>query len=61
MYTTNEDDGITKILSNMPEWIESHIATTDDDAGTSGLESQFIHSFKTVIGKMHTYIILSYC
>lgn len=51
MYTTNEDDGITKILSNMPEWIESHIATTDDEAGTSRLQSQFIHSFKTIIGQ----------
>ncbi|CAH1725498.1 unnamed protein product [Aphis gossypii] len=51
MYTTNEDDGITKILSNMPEWIGSHITTTDDDAGTSRLQSQLIHSFKTVTGQ----------
>uniref|UniRef100_A0A2H8TZF4 Apolipophorin n=1 Tax=Melanaphis sacchari TaxID=742174 RepID=A0A2H8TZF4_9HEMI len=51
MYTTNEDDSYEKVLSDMPEWKETQITTTDDDSKTSRLQSQLIQSFKKVTGQ----------
>lgn len=51
MYTTNEDDGYTQILSNVPEWTQSQTVTADVE--TKRLPSQLIHSFNKVMGKMY--------
>jgi len=55
MYTTNNDDGYTKLLSDIPK-LEKSQTTTEPE--TSTLQSQLMHSFRKVMGMMHT---LSYC
>lgn len=52
MYTINEEDGYNKLLSNLPEWTESQTTTETE---TSIMESQHMHSFRKVMGKMSTY------
>jgi hypothetical protein len=59
MYTTNGDNGYTQIMSNMPEWTsDAQTTTADDDVETSRLQSQMIHSFKKVMGKMRIYYVI---
>lgn len=55
MYTANDDDDYTKLLSNIPEWTESQ---TNTEPETSRLQSQLMHSFRKVMGKMCTYYLI---
>jgi len=51
MYTTNDDNGYTKILSDISKWTESQTTAEPD---TSRLQSQIMHSFRKVMGKIRT-------
>lgn len=53
IYTYNKDN-IEGILSNVPEWSASE---TTDDINTNGFSSQFVQSFKKILGENIYYFI----